>query len=285
MRLVARRALRGLSIGLVAGSVAHAAADLPRERAVPGGVAAVVLGAAPERPSARAGDVPLLVAGDVRRWVALVGIPLAAKPGSASIVVQRRGRPDETRRYTIVPFRYAEQRLTVPPAQVDLSPDDLARYERERDHLARVAATYSAEVPATLALRAPVAGVRSNSFGMRRVFNDQARNPHSGMDIAAPPGTPVLAPAAGRVIDTGDYFFNGRTVWIDHGAGLLTMVCHLDTVAVKAGDPVAAGDALGTVGATGRTTGPHLHWSVSLNRAMVDPALFLDDADGPGPGR
>ena len=149
--------------------------------------------------------------------------------------------------------------------------------------IAAVAATFSDVVPSALLMRQPATGQRSSSFGLRRVFNGQSRNPHSGMDIAAPTGAPVIAAAAGKVIDTGDYFFNGKTVWIDHGAGLLTMYCHLNSIDVKIGDSVAAGDTIGAVGATGRVTGAHLHWSVSLNRAMVDPALFLDEAATPNP--
>ncbi|HVE50877.1 MAG TPA: peptidoglycan DD-metalloendopeptidase family protein [Casimicrobiaceae bacterium] len=251
------------------------AIDLPQQRIVPGGVATIALGASSIRPQARLGEVPVMVADADGQWIAIVGIALGAKTGSQTLIVKRSGQPETAIPFVVEPMRYAEQQLKVPQGQVDLSQQDLARYERERAHQGSVIATFSASFPTSLRMRQPVPGERSASFGLRRVFNGQARNPHSGMDIAAPAGTPVIAAAAGRVIDTGNYFFNGNTVWLDHGAGLLTMYCHLQSIAVKLGDIVSAGDAIGTVGATGRVTGPHLHWSVSLNRVMVDPALFL----------
>ncbi len=249
----------------------------PRASPVPGGIARVPLGAAAARPTAHDGELPLLVLGDANGWAALVGIPLAAQPGAARISVrQAEGGAPRDLAYTIAPKRYREQRLTVAPGTVDLSPEDQARHQRERVHLAAVMATFTEPPPQAMHMRVPVPGRRSSSFGLRRVFNGQARNPHSGMDIAAGTGTPVLAPLAGRVIDTGDYFFNGGTVWLDHGGGLLTMVCHLSSIDVEVGDVLNAGDRCAAVGATGRVTGPHLHWSVMLNRAMVDPALFID---------
>ena len=253
------------------------AIELPQQRSVPGGVAILDLGAAAQRPQAHFDGVPVLVVGDVKQWRAVVGIALAAKPGTKRLTVQQAGEAATQLPFVVEPMQYAEQRLKVPPGKVDLSKADLARYEKERVHLAQVAATVSQTVPNSLRMLAPTQGQRSSSFGLRRVFNGQSRNPHSGMDIAAATGTRVFAPAPGVVIDTGDYFFNGNTVWLDHGNGWLTMVCHLSAIAVKVGDVLAAGDLVGAVGATGRVTGPHLHWSVSLNRAMVDPALFLND--------
>jgi len=255
---------------------------LPTMALVPGGIARLSLGPAAARPLAfvtgsDGSPVPLLVLGDVIEWSALVGIPLAAVPGEAGIEVRRADEAPHTLRYTVVPKRYAEQHLKVAPRTVDLSPEDLARFERERAHQQVVMATFSEPLPDLnrLHMRVPTPGRRSSSFGLRRVFNGQARSPHSGMDIAAPTGTPVVAPLPGRVIDTGDYFFNGQTVWMDHGGGLLSMVCHLSAIQVKPGDVLDTGEPVGAVGATGRVTGPHLHWGVMLNRTMVDPALFL----------
>lgn len=260
------------------GRLVRAAGDnAPAVAPVPGGIARLSLGPAQERPRAWAGELPLLVLGDPIEWSALVGIPLSATPGETRIRVQVEGQAPRERAYTVVPKRYAEQRLKVEPKTVDLSPQDLARYERERDHQQTVIATFSEPLPASLRMQVPTPGRRSSSFGLRRVFNGQSRSPHSGMDIAAPTGTAVVAPLAGRVIDTGDYFFNGQTVWLDHGGGLLSMVCHLSAIDVTTGDALDAGQRLGAVGATGRVTGPHLHWGVMLNRAMVDPALFLAD--------
>ena len=253
----------------------------PHALQVPGGVARLSLGPAAARPvvHVRQGDtdVPVLVVGDAIEWTAVVGIPLAAAPGDAFATVHASDGATRAVHYTVARKQYQEQHLKVSPRTVDLSPEDQARYEREREHLADVMATFSDTVPADLGMQVPVPGPRSSSFGLRRVFNGQARNPHSGMDIAAATGTPVRAPLAGQVIDVGDYFFNGGTVWLDHGSGLLSMVCHLSAMDVQRGDRLRAGEVFCKVGATGRVTGAHLHWSVMLNRAMVDPALFIGD--------
>ncbi|HUO80459.1 MAG TPA: peptidoglycan DD-metalloendopeptidase family protein [Steroidobacteraceae bacterium] len=246
--------------------------DLPQPRPVPGGIALVDLGPATgQAPRAYRDAERVLVREDGGRWVAVVGIPLQAMPGTELLRVEGATSPA----FAVLAKDYPTQALTVAPKHVDLSKQDLARYEKEKVRIERVLGTWSETVPATLRFLAPVAGVRSSSFGSRRVFNGRSRNPHTGMDIAAPAGAEVTAPADGRVIETYEYFFNGKTVIVDHGEGLLSLYCHLSRIDVKVGEPVRAGARLGLVGATGRATGPHLHFGVMLNRAWVDPELLL----------
>jgi murein DD-endopeptidase MepM/ murein hydrolase activator NlpD len=172
--------------------------------------------------------------------------------------------------------RYPEQHITLKDKRyVEPGAEELKRIEREQEIIARAFATWSDTDP-SLAFVLPASGRLTSGFGLRRFFNRQPRQPHSGLDVAAPSGTAVNAPAGGTVIATGDYFFNGQTVFLDHGQGLITMYNHLSRTAVKEGDRVAPGQQIGEVGMTGRVTGAHLHWTVSLNNARVDPTLFID---------
>ena len=216
------------------------------------------------------GEPVLVVAGH-----AIVGAALDAEPGPH--VVEVATLTDAARlAYEVVHRDYPEQRLrTSNRRMVNPDPADLERINRET---ATMRAAYALRTPVTASpvpFLKPVAGRHSSVFGLRRFWNDEPRSPHSGLDIAANTGTPIASPAPGIVAVTGDYFFNGNTVMVDHGGGLVTMYCHLHTIGVQEGQAVARGDVLGQVGATGRSTGPHLHWSVSLGGVRVDPERMM----------
>ncbi|HEX3602688.1 MAG TPA: peptidoglycan DD-metalloendopeptidase family protein [Steroidobacteraceae bacterium] len=250
---------------------------MPRESAVPGGVKIIRLdvhGSA--MPYVDVDGHRALVVQEDGSWIAIVGIPLAGPLGSHHVIVRANDARHEIE-FTVRNKRYATQSLKVAPAQVDLSPADLERVNREKSAIDHAMSRWSDEQPPELRMHQPIPGVRSSSFGMRRIFNGESRNPHGGMDIAAPAGTKVSAPLEGTVIDTGNYFFTGNTVYVDHGRGLISMYCHLSAIDVKPGQHVATGATLGEVGMTGRATGPHLHWALSLNRAWVDPELFVQN--------
>ncbi|VAW87556.1 Peptidase M23B [hydrothermal vent metagenome] len=258
-------------------TAAHA---LPKVSAVPGGVVVIELAAdsAGETPTAYFNKKPLLVIRKDNRWLAIVGIPLTATIGAQQIEQQNTSGKIIHHDFTVNDKAYKTQRLTVTnKRKVNPYAEDMERIIREKKRTKKTLAHWHARELNDLVFITPVEGRRSSSFGLRRVFNGQPRKPHSGMDIAAPAGTPVITPIAGTVANVGDYFFNGNSVFIDHGQGLITMYLHLDRIDVKEGDLLEQGDLLGTVGATGRVTGPHLHWGISLNDARVDPALFLGD--------
>ncbi|MCY1281057.1 hypothetical protein D9M70_298560 [compost metagenome] len=257
---------------------AHAEGFISRtlNKPVPGGVAVIQLGNGNETPKASYQGKPVMVIKEEGRdWIAIVGIPLTVKPGTQQVQV-RQGAASRSQNFTVGAKHYKEQRITLKNTrQVNPLPQDLKRIERELAEQTTAYRTFSPGTPSNLVLDKPVSGPLSSPFGLRRFFNGEERNPHSGLDFAVPAGTPIKTPAAGRVILIGDYFFNGRTVFVDHGQGFISMFCHMSKVEAQLGQQLPRGGVVGRVGATGRATGPHMHWNVSLNDARVDPAIFI----------
>lgn len=256
--------------------LAHA--SLPLSSNVPGGVVVIPLGsvsAGAEMPQTWLDDQPVLVTADHDEWYAVVGLPLDITPGSHDLRI-KIGDVTRMQDFVVDAKNYPEQRITMKDtSKIELSPENEARAIREIANIKQLKLNWRAVQNPDLAFIMPANGRLSSGFGLRRIFNGEPRAPHAGLDVAVPRGTPVKASGRGEVLAVGDYFFNGKTIFIDHGDGLITMYCHLDRIGVKAGQMVSKGQRIGRSGMTGRATGPHLHWSVILNGAMVDPDLFI----------
>lgn len=265
-KLSAQARMITLATLLLSFAVANA---MPRAEAVPGGVAIIDVPATGE--VIFQGRRVMTVQKDNRR-VAIIGLPLRTKPGDQTLKV---GSHELT--FHVSEKSYREQRLTIANRRlVNPLPEDLQRIGGDRKEMDAAFLHFDDSQP-ELSFALPAQGAVSSPFGLRRFLNGQPRNPHSGLDIAAPEGATIVAPSPGTVVAVGDYFYNGNTVLLDHGQGLVTMYCHMSHADVAVGDRVLRGDKLGAIGSTGRVTGPHLHWSVSLNNARVDPTLFLSE--------
>ncbi len=267
-------------LALILPSLAQAV--LPRSSSVPGGVAVIALGttyAINEPPQAWLGEQQVFVTADGHRWYALVGLALDTPVGTHELRVTSG---DETK-ILIFPVSakpYPEQHITLKDtSKIRLSVADEQRANREVAAIQGLKRHWRRAQDTDPAFRLPAEGRLGGRFGVRRFFNGEARSPHSGLDIAVARGTPIKASASGKVLAVEDYFFNGKTVFVDHGNGLITLYCHLDRIDARPGDAVSKGQTLGLSGKTGRASGPHLHWSVVLNGAMVDPELFIAPVD------
>jgi murein DD-endopeptidase MepM/ murein hydrolase activator NlpD len=218
--------------------------------------------------------VPFVQRGD--RWLAAVGVDLDSKPGEHAVTVTFSYADGRTRverePVTVNAGNYPTTELQVEERYVELSPEDQARADREGAETSAIYDTFTRERYWTEPFAIPVRGAKDGrNFGHRRVFNGQPRAPHSGADLRATTGTPIYAANRGRVVLAKDLFFSGNAVFIDHGYGLYTTYLHLSEIDVAVGDLVERGQQLGLAGATGRVTGPHLHWGVRLLDARVDP--------------
>ena len=207
---------------------------------------------------------------------ALVGIPITTKVGPQNLSYQIAGK-DVVHEFQVNDKQYSEQRITLAnKAMVDPPAETLTRIRNEAIKQRRLYNSHTPQVASATTFIKPLEGITTSLFGHRRFFNDKPRNPHSGLDIAADAGTPIVAAGDATVVLAGNLYFNGNTLFLDHGQGLITMYCHMQELLVDEGDQVKVDQHIGLVGATGRATGPHLHWSVSLNGTRVDPEVFLD---------
>ncbi|MCP4485880.1 MAG: M23 family metallopeptidase [Gammaproteobacteria bacterium] len=250
---------------------------LPQQSLVPGGIALINLNRVDKTPQFHFKGKPVLISQQDGRYVAIVGLPLNLRAGEYSIEGHWGNETAlEKKFFSIKNKEYSTQHITIKDKRkVNPYAKDMERILKEKKRKEKARNTYDKAVT-DLNFLQPATGIITGSFGRRRVFNGQPRRPHSGMDIAADKGVPVFAPVNGTVIELGDFFFSGKLIYLHHGQGLVTLFAHLSKINVNIGDQVRKGQVIGEVGATGRVTGPHLHWSLGLNGTWIDPVLFLN---------
>jgi len=254
---------------------------LPHESLQPGGIALVDISRYYHQGmSVLFNDNPIKIEPSGTGFIAVVGIPLSTTGNTVTLLLSDTETPAKASpvklSITLQPGEYPKEHLTIADTN-KVSPDEesMRRIRRETQLISGYLRNWQTGLVSFGPMILPVDGRHSSSFGRRRIINGQPRRPHSGLDIAAPTGTPVYSPEAGLVSGGGDFFFNGNSLFVDHGEGLISMFCHLDEILVQPGEQVKQGQLIARVGSSGRVTGPHLHWSVSLNDARVDPLLFL----------
>lgn len=246
--------------------------ERPQDHRIPGGIAVILLESNNSQNIIKFNNKPVWQLHDENNHWAIIGIPLNQKVGLATYTIN-----GEEKTFQVSDKAYKEQHLTVKRKHANPPSYQIKRIQKESRLSQQAFSTFS-EINKDSPYQAfslPTQGPISSPFGLKRFFNEQPRRPHSGIDIAAPRGSNITAPADGKIILTGDFFFNGNSIFIDHGQGLITMYCHMDVLESQQGQWVEAGDVIGKVGSTGRATGPHLHWTVSLNNNRVEPLLFL----------
>lgn len=215
------------------------------------------------------------IIGQDTNWIALIGMPISIKAGEYKIIIKTINKTWE-QLFVVGHKDYPTQYISIKkPRMVDgFTTTELKKIKADKKILAKAKMTWS-----NRAIDAdfipPVVGTISSSFGLKRYLNNIPKKPHNGLDIAAKTGMPIIAPASAKVIDVGNYYFNGKSIFLSHGQGLLSVYLHLDTIVVKLGDMVKQGQLLGTVGETGRASASHLHWTVYLNQIAVNPELFI----------
>lgn len=207
----------------------------------------------------------------------LVPVHMDTRPGTHQVSLTHKDGNQTSVEIEVQSHAYREERLQIANQRyVEPNPEDVVRYTREAALQRKVYESFSDIQTLPFPMKKPIEGQRSSEFGVRRFFNDQPRSPHSGLDLAAPTGTPISAPASGTIALTGDFFFSGYLVMIDHGAGIISMLGHMSEILVEKGQTVSQGDLVGKVGATGRVTGAHVHWTLSIGGVRVDPELALE---------